>query len=264
MKSFAVLAMCCAGAQAFMPVPSGSFGVKAAPQRATSSASSSTVMMAKSKALPFLESPATLDGSMIGDFGFDPLGLTENINLPYAAEIKHGRVAMLAIVGFILTQYVHLPGDQFQVGPLEALTSVSVGAQAQVFSFIAVFELASILGTFSGDSNDPWETLLQDPTGSKIFYNKSAAEQERLKLSEVKHSRVAMLAIIGELVQMMMFHKNGGEGKKKGGSGGGGGQRSGEDSEGCCVSNRPRLTFAWGGKGCVGGLGGAGGESSGE
>lgn len=41
---------------------------------------------------------------------------------------------MLAIVGFILTQYVHLPGDQFQVGPLEALTSVSVGAQAQVFS----------------------------------------------------------------------------------------------------------------------------------
>ena len=82
MKSFAVLAMCCAGAQAFVPVPSGSFGLKAAPQRAASS-SSSTVMMAKSKALPFLESPATLDGSMVGDFGFDPLGLTENINIPY-------------------------------------------------------------------------------------------------------------------------------------------------------------------------------------
>ncbi|CAN0288121.1 unnamed protein product [Laminaria digitata] len=72
---------------------------------------------------------------------------------------------------------------------------------------IAVFELASIFSTFSGDSNDPWETLLQDPTGSKLFYKKSAAEQERLKLSEVKHSRLAMLAIIGELVQMMMFHK---------------------------------------------------------
>lgn len=207
MKSFAVLAMCCAGAQAFVPVPSGSFGVKAAPQRAASS-SSGTVMMAKSRALPFLESPATLDGSMVGDFGFDPLGLTENINIPYAraAEIKHGRVSMLAIVGFLLTQYVHLPGDQFQVGPLEALTSVPVSAQAQVFCFIAVFELASILGTFTGDSNDPWETLLQDPMGSKSFYKKKPAEQERLKLSEVKHSRLAMLAIIGELVQMMMFH----------------------------------------------------------
>lgn len=41
---------------------------------------------------------------------------------------------MLAVVGFLLTQYVHLPGDQFQVGPIEALTSVSVGAHAQVFS----------------------------------------------------------------------------------------------------------------------------------
>lgn len=41
---------------------------------------------------------------------------------------------MLAVVGFLLTQYVHLPGDQFQEGPLEALTAVPLGAQAQVFS----------------------------------------------------------------------------------------------------------------------------------
>lgn len=51
-----------------------------------------------------------------------------------AAEIKHGRVSMLAVVGFLLTQYVHLPGDQFQAGPLEALTTVPLGAQAQVFT----------------------------------------------------------------------------------------------------------------------------------
>ncbi|CAM9725547.1 unnamed protein product, partial [Scytosiphon promiscuus] len=57
-----------------------SFGAKAAPAK-----TSATALSAKSKALPFLESPATLDGSMIGDFGFDPLGLTENIDLPYGA-----------------------------------------------------------------------------------------------------------------------------------------------------------------------------------
>ncbi len=51
-----------------------------------------------------------------------------------AAEIKHGRVSMLAVVGFLLTQYVHLPGDQFQAGPLEALTTVPAAAQAQVFT----------------------------------------------------------------------------------------------------------------------------------
>lgn len=51
-----------------------------------------------------------------------------------AAEIKHGRVSMLAVVGFLLTQYVHLPGDQFAAGPLEALTTVPLGAQGQVFT----------------------------------------------------------------------------------------------------------------------------------
>lgn len=80
MKSVAVLAMCCAGAQAFAPVSRGAFSVKAAPK---ASSSSSMSMMAKSKALPFVECPAALDGTMTGDFGFDPLGLTENINLPY-------------------------------------------------------------------------------------------------------------------------------------------------------------------------------------
>ncbi|CAM9695639.1 unnamed protein product [Hapterophycus canaliculatus] len=67
--------------------------------------------------------------------------------------------------------------------------------------------MASILQAYSGKTSDPWEILVQDPSGAKGFYKKSAAEQERLKLSEIKHSRLAMLAIMGELTQMMMFHK---------------------------------------------------------
>ena len=34
----------------------------------------SNALMAKSKAVPFLEAPKALDGSMAGDKGFDPLG----------------------------------------------------------------------------------------------------------------------------------------------------------------------------------------------
>lgn len=102
MKSFAVLAVCCAGAQAFAPVPRGSFGAKAAPQRAAAS-SSTTVMMAKSKALPFLECPAALDGSMVGDFGFDPLGLTENIDLPHGESAD---VVVFLFFGFVFVLFV--------------------------------------------------------------------------------------------------------------------------------------------------------------
>lgn len=82
MKSVALLAVCCAGANAFVPSPvaRGPSGVKNAP---SSSATSNTVMMAKSASMPFLDAPAALDGTMVGDVGFDPLGLSENINLPY-------------------------------------------------------------------------------------------------------------------------------------------------------------------------------------
>ena len=38
-----------------------------------------TQLNAKSRALPFLESPAKLDGTLIGDFGFDPLGFTDTL-----------------------------------------------------------------------------------------------------------------------------------------------------------------------------------------
>ena len=72
---------------------------------------------------------------MIGDVGFDPLRLAEvQVDLSYArgAEIKHGRIAMLvrrpvlskerpnesllyqATVGFLVQEYVHLPGEAYQ------------------------------------------------------------------------------------------------------------------------------------------------------
>lgn len=69
------------------------------------SSSSLSMMAERSKSLPFLIKPAKLDGSLAGDEGFDPLGLS-NINevgldlyWMREAELKHARVAMLAILG---------------------------------------------------------------------------------------------------------------------------------------------------------------------
>ena len=58
-----------------------------------------------SEAFPFLKRPEKLDGTMIGDVGFDPLRLAEvQVDLTYArgAEVKHGRIAMLACAGFVI------------------------------------------------------------------------------------------------------------------------------------------------------------------
>jgi Chlorophyll A-B binding protein len=51
-----------------------------------------------SEALPFLLRPAALDGSMVGDVGFDPFGFAkskEDLMNYREAEIKHARLAML-------------------------------------------------------------------------------------------------------------------------------------------------------------------------
>ena len=51
---------------------------------------------AMSRALPWTKRPATLDGSLAGDAGFDPLGFAKTKKDLYKyrdAEIKHGRLA---------------------------------------------------------------------------------------------------------------------------------------------------------------------------
>ncbi|GMH80707.1 hypothetical protein TL16_g08663 [Triparma laevis f. inornata] len=73
-----------------------------------------------STALPFATSPATLDGSMLGDVGFDPFGFSTTPVGPWflgntipsqgvigdlewyrEAEIIHGRIAQIAVLGFL-------------------------------------------------------------------------------------------------------------------------------------------------------------------
>lgn len=125
--------------------------------------SSMTMMAEKSKALPFLDRPAALDGSSVGDFGFDPLGFTNTLpNLYYvkAAEIKHGRVAMLAVVGFIFQQYVHILTPE--ANPFKAIGALGYGPNLQILSFIGVIELATWSKTFFGDAPGESFTFLRN------------------------------------------------------------------------------------------------------
>jgi hypothetical protein len=65
-------------------------------------------------AIPGTDRPKNLDGTMVGDVGFDPLGFSNWLNLNWAreAEIKHGRVAMLAATGMIVQDLAVIPGFQ--------------------------------------------------------------------------------------------------------------------------------------------------------
>lgn len=167
--------------------------------------STMTMMATKSKALPFLDRPASLgDGSVVGDFGFDPLGLTANIgnyNYVRASELKHCRVAMLAVVGFVFQQYVHILSPESD--PLKAITSLGYGPNLQVLSFIGAIELATWDKTYKS-SGKPGD-LGFDPMGQ--MKGKSEAQIKDLELKEIKNGRLAMIAFVGMVVQNLLFAK---------------------------------------------------------
>ena len=69
-------------------------------------------------AVPFLKRPTALDGTHAGDSGFDPLGFTEDNDLYtlMESEIRHGRIAMLAVIGWPLSELVTAASSNLWLG----------------------------------------------------------------------------------------------------------------------------------------------------
>lgn len=156
--------------------------------------------MAQSESIPFLEKPSKLDGSMAGDVGFDPLYLSDYINLEYAAaaEVKHGRICMLASLGMLVQELVHLPAASFgEANPLKAIYTTPVEGWVQIITFICIVELASFKATY-----DTGADLGFDPMGMG-----KPGKLDELKLKEVKNGRLAMLATMGFIMQTIVTGK---------------------------------------------------------
>ncbi|KAG2663678.1 hypothetical protein I3843_16G045500 [Carya illinoinensis] len=63
--------------------------------------------------LPGLDPPPYLDGSLPGDYGFDPLGLGEDpqsLKWYVQAELVHSRFAMLGVAGILFTDLLRVTG----------------------------------------------------------------------------------------------------------------------------------------------------------
>lgn len=156
--------------------------------------------MAASEAIPFLEKPSKLDGSRVGDVGFDPLYLSDYINLDYAAaaELKNGRVAMLACAGMLVQEFVHLPNAMFsESNPLKAIYAVPIEGWVQIITVICIIELASFKRTYEKGGD-----LGFDPLGMG-----KGGNYRELQLKELKNGRLAMLASMGFIMQTIVTGK---------------------------------------------------------
>jgi hypothetical protein len=141
---------------------------------------------------------------------FDPLGMLSDVDefrfnrLRYV-EIKHGRIAMLAILGHIVTTAgVRLPGYlstseniKFEDVPngLAALSKIPAYGLAQIVGFIGVLELGVMVqreGSFPGDMTNPAPPAAWDALSEKTQMQKRAIE--------LNNGRAAQMGILGLMV----------------------------------------------------------------
>jgi|Transcript_23634 hypothetical protein len=234
MKGFsvAVAAMLASPAMAFAPAASKSAASKmdAMPERAWDSMVDPNE---RSKACPWLPRPINLDGSMVGDVGFDPLYLssipknfagfiqppsweeTEGIETLYwmrEAELKHGRVAMMAWFGWLATDGafgfpLRFPGELYSVESIPNAYNahnILVDQGSMTFMLVAagVIEFctgAALVQVSKGENDREAGDYGLDPLS--FLKDKSEDEVNRMKLRELLNGRLAMLAFSGVCTQ---------------------------------------------------------------
>ncbi|XP_059633615.1 photosystem I chlorophyll a/b-binding protein 5, chloroplastic [Cornus florida] len=178
--------------------------------------------------LPGLDPPSYLDGSLAGDFGFDPLGLGEDpasLKWYVQAELVHARFAMAGVAGILATDLLRVTGIsnlpvwyeagamKFSFASTRTLFIVQLilmgfvetkrymdfanpGSQAKDGSFFGLE--AALEGLEPGYPGGP----LLNPLGLA----KDIKNAKVWKLKEIKNGRLAMVAMLGFFVQASVTH----------------------------------------------------------
>jgi len=227
----AVATLLAGSAAAFAPeaVKQASSSLNAMPERKWDSMVDKTE---RSASLPWLPRPVNLDGSMVGDVGFDPFYLSsipkdfsgfiqppqwEEKSIPTLywmreAELKHGRVCMMAWFGWVAADGgfgfpLRFPGEIYSVESIPTsydahdilVSQGSMGFLLLVAGLLEVCSGAVLVEVAKGDNDREAGDFGLDPLS--FLKGKSEDEVNRMKLRELKNGRLAMLAFAGVVTQ---------------------------------------------------------------
>jgi hypothetical protein len=171
----------------------------------SNSVASNTVAHAFANGMVGGEGPEPMPFNWTGNknaVNYDPCGFAERAPewLPWfrEAELKHGRAAMLATVGFVVPEFIRVPGAQFS---FEAIPKVIDAHDAlpdsmkQIFLWISLLEACSIpaLANMNNFDRAPGDFSF-DPLG---LLPTDAEKKKKMQLAELKNGRLAMIAISG-------------------------------------------------------------------
>jgi light-harvesting complex I chlorophyll a/b binding protein 1 len=139
----------------------------------------------------------------LSDFSVSSSDIQADLKYARWAEIKHGRVCMLAIVGMVVQQAgIHIPGEQFaNTDVFGAISSVGFAGNLQVLLAIGIVEGTNFSKHYG--EGTPGDIGWGNDVLTKLTPEKQAQRQEQ----EVVHGRLAMIAFTGAIVQTILFNQ---------------------------------------------------------
>jgi hypothetical protein len=186
----------------------------------TNTAAPSQMGKKKSESIPFLGCSKVLQESdLAGNVGFDPLGLAKNKEQLWEyreAEIKHARLAMLAAVGWPVSEVMDRNIAEFfnaqsVLDEGDRVPSVLNGGMGKIapqwwgfcLGLCAAIDMYGAAKARRGDPDYFPGNLSFDPMG---LYPADKEGQEKRKLAEMKHGRVAMMGVLGYVIEEAKTH----------------------------------------------------------
>uniref|UniRef100_A0A7S1B9H5 Uncharacterized protein n=1 Tax=Corethron hystrix TaxID=216773 RepID=A0A7S1B9H5_9STRA len=170
-------------------------------------------------ALPFAVRPKLLDGSLPGDVGFDPLGFAgedkNSLLFMREAEVKHSRLAMLAVVGWPLAElydkkiaaFAGFPDLLTKTGESPSLLNgglekINPAYWVLIIGVSGLIEEAADERKKSEGKNYIMGDCGFDPLR---FFPVERREKFKMQEKEIKHGRIAMMAILGFVIQEALY-----------------------------------------------------------
>lgn len=171
-----------------------------------------------------------MDGSLIGDVGFDPCYLstkadgtaqyfnglfggnapTDGLTWYREAELMHGRIAQVAVLGFIAPGFGTFSGNEWSdsfgyTNPLEAIGGAPSASLFQIFGFMSILELRRISIILNDGPNymagDAQKWGQGEGRWNPFGFNYTPEEYAEKQLQEIKHCRLAMIGLLGLVFQ---------------------------------------------------------------